>query len=191
MLGSLTFYRRILRENFFSTPSIRNNPPTLSSKIVNANQQLDGKLPTIGHGLAGILAGVTVSFVAAPVEHVKARLQVQYAADKSKRLYSGPVDVVRKIVCGPHASMQKSIPMLNECNRFEPTGSGAYTTGCPPPFSSAPSSSSGGAPTTFSPATSPTTPPSPRPPSISGPAVSRPKSSGSPHTHPMSSSSAS
>jgi hypothetical protein len=44
------------------------------------------------------MAGTTVSFVAAPVEHVKARLQVQYAADKSKRMYSGPIDCLRKMV---------------------------------------------------------------------------------------------
>ena len=44
------------------------------------------------------MAGATVSFIAAPVEHIKARLQVQYAADKSKRLYSGPVDCIKKIV---------------------------------------------------------------------------------------------
>lgn len=47
------------------------------------------------------MSGATVSFVAAPVEHVKARLQIQYAADKSKRLYSGPIDCCRKIVCPP------------------------------------------------------------------------------------------
>ncbi|KAM4057586.1 mitochondrial carrier protein [Hirsutella rhossiliensis] len=54
-------------------------------------------LPPLGHGLAGILAGATVSFIAAPVEHVKARLQIQYAAAKSQRLYSGPLDCVAKI----------------------------------------------------------------------------------------------
>jgi hypothetical protein len=45
------------------------------------------------------MAGTTVSFIAAPVEHIKARLQVQYAADKTKRMYSGPIDCLRKIVC--------------------------------------------------------------------------------------------
>jgi solute carrier family 25 carnitine/acylcarnitine transporter 20/29 len=57
-----------------------------------------GTLPSFGHGIAGILAGTTVSFIAAPVEHIKARLQVQYAADKSKRMYSGPIDCLRKLV---------------------------------------------------------------------------------------------
>ena len=98
MLGSLTFYRRILKDNVFSSPSILAISRTSNRKVESINQQVDNKLPTIGHGLAGIMAGATVSFVAAPVEHIKARLQVQYAADKSKRLYSGPLDCIRKIV---------------------------------------------------------------------------------------------
>ena len=55
------------------------------------------KLPTIGHAMAGVMAGATVSFIAAPVEHVKARLQIQYSNVKSERLYKGPLDAVRKI----------------------------------------------------------------------------------------------
>lgn len=98
MLGSLTFYRRILKDNVFSSPSIRAISRTPSSRFDNANQHVEARLPTFGHGIAGILAGATVSFIAAPVEHVKARLQVQYAADKSKRLYSGPIDCINKIV---------------------------------------------------------------------------------------------
>jgi solute carrier family 25 carnitine/acylcarnitine transporter 20/29 len=43
------------------------------------------------------MAGATVSMIAAPVEHVKARLQIQYAANKAERMYSGPVDCVQKI----------------------------------------------------------------------------------------------
>ena len=58
----------------------------------------DSKLSVVGEGIAGIFAGWTVSFVAAPVEHVKARLQIQYSADKSSRLYSGPIDCSRKLV---------------------------------------------------------------------------------------------
>jgi solute carrier family 25 carnitine/acylcarnitine transporter 20/29 len=86
MLGSLSAYRRILNDNFF-------NPRTsmLSEQ---------GRLPVLGHAAAGTLAGWTVSFIAAPVEHVKARLQIQYAADKSKRLYSGPIDCLSKIYRG-------------------------------------------------------------------------------------------
>ena len=92
MLGSLTTYRRLLLENVFSKPHIRSWMPFSRS-------QSDLKtLPSFGHGIAGIMAGTTVSFIAAPVEHIKARLQVQYAADKSQRMYSGPIDCLRKIV---------------------------------------------------------------------------------------------
>lgn len=84
MLGSLTVYRRLLRENIF-------NPP------LHPLHDPNKPMPAYGHGLAGIMAGSTVSFIAAPVEHVKARLQIQYAAKKSERLYSGPIDCVSKI----------------------------------------------------------------------------------------------
>lgn len=98
MLGSLTFYRRILKENVFSSPPIMAISRGSSRQIENTNQRVENRLPTIGHGIAGVMAGATVSFIAAPVEHIKARLQVQYAADRSKSLYSGPVDCIKKIV---------------------------------------------------------------------------------------------
>ena len=86
MLGSRSLYRRLLSERkyFLENPT---NP-------VND----ESKLSVAGEGIAGMLAGWTVSFVAAPVEHVKARLQIQYSADKSSRLYSGPIDCSRKLV---------------------------------------------------------------------------------------------
>ena len=84
MLGSLSMYRRLLHDNFF-------NP----TRPLQAGEKLF--LPTYGHAIAGIMAGWTVSFVAGPVEHIKARLQVQYAAKKSQRLYTGPIDCVQKI----------------------------------------------------------------------------------------------
>lgn len=86
MLGSMTVYRRILREHVFAP------------KLLNGRPDPSFALPPVGHGMAGMLAGFTVSFIAAPIEHVKARLQVQYAASKSKRLYSGPIDCTKKIV---------------------------------------------------------------------------------------------
>lgn len=94
MLGSLTFYRRILKDNVFSRPYSQGAAFQPTGGAVTA----DSRLPTLGHGIAGIMAGATVSFIAAPVEHVKARLQIQYAADKSKRLYSGPIDCCTKIL---------------------------------------------------------------------------------------------
>ncbi|KAF2269827.1 mitochondrial carrier [Lojkania enalia] len=82
MLGSLSVYRRALNDNVF------NPRPGLMGE--------QGKLPVIGHAMAGMMAGWTVSFIAGPVEHIKARLQVQYQAEKSKRLYSGPIDCLKK-----------------------------------------------------------------------------------------------
>ncbi|KAK4104134.1 mitochondrial carrier [Parathielavia hyrcaniae] len=94
MLGSLSVYRRLLHETLFSPPPRPNHhDPHLHDDPASPPLPL----PAYGHGLAGILAGATVSFVAAPVEHVKARLQIQYAAHKSGRRYSGPVDCARKI----------------------------------------------------------------------------------------------
>ncbi|EAS34788.3 mitochondrial carrier protein [Coccidioides immitis RS] len=91
MLGSLTLYRRLLFEHVFSNQRLRTIIPL-------ASKDTPDRLPAFGHGIAGIMAGSTVSFIAAPVEHVKARLQIQYAADKKQRLYSGPVDCTRKIL---------------------------------------------------------------------------------------------
>ena len=89
MLGSLTLYRQLLHDSVFSSPTFRRNTP----REVLAKEPL----PTVGHSIAGTMAGCTVSFIAGPVEHIKARLQIQYAAKKRERLYSGPVDCVRKI----------------------------------------------------------------------------------------------
>lgn len=79
MLGSLANYRAAIKSKFYPDHDT---------------------LPSFGHGMAGILAGWTVSFVAAPVEHVKARLQIQYNAKGSKAgvKYSGPIDCTRKLV---------------------------------------------------------------------------------------------
>ncbi|KAF9352704.1 hypothetical protein BGX34_012015 [Mortierella sp. NVP85] len=73
MLGSLTHYKLLLQGG---DPNV--------------------KLSYFWSGVAGVGAGVTVSFVAAPIEHVKARLQVQY--DAKTKLYSGPIDCARQLV---------------------------------------------------------------------------------------------
>ncbi|KAL1922754.1 uncharacterized protein VTP21DRAFT_9130 [Calcarisporiella thermophila] len=54
------------------------------------------KLSIFEHGLAGLGAGCTVSFIAAPIEQVKARLQVQY--DASTKQYNGPIDCARQLI---------------------------------------------------------------------------------------------
>lgn len=96
MLGSLTYYRKLLQQTLFSA----NRMGTTQSDLIR-DQSLHPaqvlQLPTIGHGLAGIMAGATVSFIAAPVEHIKARLQIQYSSKKADRLYQSPIDVIRKI----------------------------------------------------------------------------------------------
>lgn len=121
MLGSLNVYRRLMAQHVFHvdswTPGAGSGSGSgsgsgfglgnLSSslKVLGAGQTSrpassssePSYLPPAGHGIAGIMAGSTVSFIAAPVEHIKARLQIQYAARKAERLYSGPLDCVSKI----------------------------------------------------------------------------------------------
>lgn len=82
MLGSLTQYRRLLKENV---------------PILRVQENGAEVLRSTGHGIAGTMAGCTVCLIATPVEHLKARLQVQYAANKADRLYHGPIDSFRKI----------------------------------------------------------------------------------------------
>ncbi|VEU20109.1 DEKNAAC101023 [Brettanomyces naardenensis] len=75
MLGSLHIYRRFLKENFYADRE---------------------RLPVFGHCVAGLGAGLTVSFVAAPIEQLKARLQVQY--DAKTKLYKGPIDCLVRLM---------------------------------------------------------------------------------------------
>ncbi|KFY64419.1 hypothetical protein V497_01705 [Pseudogymnoascus sp. VKM F-4516 (FW-969)] len=95
MLGSLTFYRKFLHQNVF-TPPLAATPSSFEILPLE-HEQKPHKLPVIGHAIAGVMAGSTVSFVAAPVEHIKARLQVQYSNNKAERLYKGPLDAIQKI----------------------------------------------------------------------------------------------
>ncbi|KAJ6440326.1 mitochondrial carrier protein [Purpureocillium lavendulum] len=95
MLGSLAVYRRLMAQHVTSLAPRRGPPARATARASSSSSS--SYLPPLGHGLAGILAGATVSFIAAPVEHVKARLQIQYAARKAERLYSGPLDCVAKI----------------------------------------------------------------------------------------------
>ncbi|KAH9866111.1 hypothetical protein J1614_008675 [Plenodomus biglobosus] len=87
MLGSLNVYRRLLNDHIF-------NPPSSSTTTTTTTPQ---KLPIYGHAIAGTLAGWTVSLLATPIEHIKARLQIQYSASKSTRLYTGPIHCLTSI----------------------------------------------------------------------------------------------
>ncbi|KAL6904924.1 mitochondrial carrier domain-containing protein [Trichoderma evansii] len=113
MLGSLNVYRRLMAQHVFHVDSwtpgagsgsgfglgnLTSSLKTLGTGQASRSTSSEPSyLPPVGHGIAGIMAGSTVSFIAAPVEHIKARLQIQYAAHKAERLYSGPLDCIRKI----------------------------------------------------------------------------------------------
>jgi solute carrier family 25 carnitine/acylcarnitine transporter 20/29 len=97
MLGSLTFYRKLLHTTLFSPDRMAATPSSFAQRDIPPPASELHRLPTLGHGLAGVMAGATVSFIAAPVEHIKARLQIQYASRKSDRLYKGPIDCATKI----------------------------------------------------------------------------------------------
>lgn len=70
MLGSLTFYRRILHQTVFNPNRMYEGPLGWMARDLPVPDEKIHKLPTVGHAMAGVLAGATVSFIAAPVEHV-------------------------------------------------------------------------------------------------------------------------
>lgn len=92
MLGSLTQYRRLINEHV-----VQPRRAAQPASVWAGREDEKAKLPVLGHGIAGVMAGWTVSFIAAPVEHIKARLQVQYSRSRNERLYTGPIDCTRKI----------------------------------------------------------------------------------------------
>src|SRR5437763_5093332 len=98
MLGSLSNYRHMLLQ--IDHPLFRTYTGTKPDSMLT--QKYTPVLTSFGHGVAGMFAGWTVSFVAAPIEHVKARLQVQYHGESAvsaaiKPKYSGPIDCVLQI----------------------------------------------------------------------------------------------
>lgn len=149
MLGSLTLYRRLLRENVFCLPQVRAWTP--GADPIRPDERGLPKLPSFGHGIAGAMAGFTVSFVAAPVEHIKSRLQIQYAAKKADRLYSGPIDCTRKIVRRPPFPCSSALADFLRNRSFTRMGYEAFIADCGLQVSFVDSSSSGGARTRSSP----------------------------------------
>ncbi|KAJ3056873.1 hypothetical protein HK097_003409 [Rhizophlyctis rosea] len=67
-------------------------------RVMLQNGDVTKKLSAGEQAIAGLGAGVVVSFVATPVELLKGRLQVQY--DSATKLYSGPIDCARQLVSG-------------------------------------------------------------------------------------------
>ena len=63
-----------------------------------SNSTADPTNPTLSYGqyyLSGAFAGVANSVISGPIEHVRIRLQTQ--PHGAQRLYSGPIDCVRKL----------------------------------------------------------------------------------------------
>ncbi|KAI8983045.1 mitochondrial carrier domain-containing protein [Pilobolus umbonatus] len=67
-----------------------------NARMVQQKWNGDKPLSVFQHGLAGLAGGLTVSFVATPVEQIKARLQIQY--DSVHKTYKGPIDCIKQVV---------------------------------------------------------------------------------------------
>ena len=65
-------------------------------RVMLQNGDVTRKLSAGEQAIAGLGAGVVVSFVATPVELLKGRLQVQY--DSATKLYTGPIDCAKQLV---------------------------------------------------------------------------------------------
>ncbi|KAG8750791.1 hypothetical protein FRC14_000219 [Serendipita sp. 396] len=86
LLGSLHNYRlRIKDSSLFTEP-------------VPRRESSERRLTLLGHGVAGLAAGLTSAFLATPVELLKVKLQVQYQARKSDRQFSGPIDCMKQVI---------------------------------------------------------------------------------------------
>lgn len=76
-----------------------------NARLIQQSWNGDKPLTVFQHGLAGLAGGLTVSFVATPVEQIKARLQVQY--DAATKVYTGPINCAAQLV-----SVRRSIGMM-------------------------------------------------------------------------------
>ncbi|TFK41244.1 mitochondrial carrier [Crucibulum laeve] len=83
LLGSLHNYRLFLLRNGMteSTPGSGHQRLTL-----------------LGHGIAGLFAGLTSAVIATPVELLKVKLQLQSQKLVSERQFRGPIDCGRQII---------------------------------------------------------------------------------------------
>jgi solute carrier family 25 carnitine/acylcarnitine transporter 20/29 len=83
LLGSLHNYRLFLIRNDFTAPTPGSGIP---------------RLTILGHGIAGLFAGLTSASLATPMELLKVKLQLQLQSQKSERQFKGPIDCIRQIV---------------------------------------------------------------------------------------------
>ncbi|KAF9076201.1 mitochondrial carrier [Rhodocollybia butyracea] len=82
LLGSLHNYRLFLIRNGMTEPTPSSGTP---------------RLTLLGHGMAGLAAGITSTIVATPIEHIKVKLQLQSQRSVSDRQFKGPIDCIRQI----------------------------------------------------------------------------------------------
>ncbi|KAJ3411929.1 hypothetical protein HDV05_001510 [Chytridiales sp. JEL 0842] len=86
--------------------------------LIQSTNKPGEKLSVFQHALAGLGAGIVVSFVATPVELLKAKLQVQYGRGagvaEGGQTVRGPVDCARVLIRnhGPFALYQGLAPCL-------------------------------------------------------------------------------
>jgi hypothetical protein len=125
MLGSLHTYRRWIKSG--------TGQETLS---------------LFGHGCAGAMAGFTVSFVAAPIEHVKAVPRRYFTNDRHDYKYNTRLKIVStlaRLTPIPKSYVPRATVLTYYSSNL--TGSGVSIKASLPPSSSAQPSLSGGQPT--------------------------------------------
>lgn len=83
LLGSLHNYRLFLIRHKFT------------EAVPGSDAQ---RLTLVGHGIAGLGAGLTSSILATPMEHLKIKLQMQMQRSVADRQYKGPIDCARQVV---------------------------------------------------------------------------------------------
>ncbi|GAA5938744.1 uncharacterized protein JCM15063_004856 [Sporobolomyces koalae] len=93
LMGSLHQYRLLLA-------SIETRSNQRDEGVVHGSSSSTTDEPTLGlslpgHFASGMMAGWTVCFFITPIEHIKARLQMQMLGPK---LYTGPIDCAKQLV---------------------------------------------------------------------------------------------
>ncbi|GAA6061200.1 hypothetical protein JCM10212_001521 [Sporobolomyces blumeae] len=91
LMGSLHQYRMLLA-SIETRSGSRDNGVVSSAK--NGDEPVLG-LSLAGHFASGMMAGWTVCFFITPIEHIKARLQMQTLGPK---LYTGPIDCAKQLM---------------------------------------------------------------------------------------------
>ncbi|GAA6014295.1 hypothetical protein JCM11491_005029 [Sporobolomyces phaffii] len=92
LMGSLHQYRLLLAS--IETRSNSRDEGVVSGQATSSGDEPALGLSLPGHFASGMMAGWTVCFFITPIEHIKARLQMQMLGPK---LYSGPIDCAKQL----------------------------------------------------------------------------------------------